>query len=99
MREVELHTCADDHRAEERQKQKQHIEPPALSRWRNDPDRLGLLVPFEGGWQRGCGFGHGNLRSEVRDLTAEVGKTLAIRHLPSAIARAPSQSTAVPCQA
>src|SRR5208337_2554198 len=62
---MELHPPADDRRAEQGQKQEQSIEPPARTRRACDPySGPGLLLPFEGGRKRGCGFGHE--RSEVR---------------------------------
>src|SRR5208283_1092302 len=73
-----LHAGADDRRAEQSQKQEQHVEPPALTCWTDDPDAgLGLLFPFEGGRKRGWGFGHRNLRSEVQGQVAEVWFTSA----------------------
>src|SRR4029077_1429786 len=104
VQEVELHAGPNDRRTEQGQHEKQHIEPPALAPRRDDPDTgLWLLLPLKGGRRRGCGFGHRNLRSEVRGQIAEVKKPSQSLLLQSDLcplqSRAASQSTAVPCRA
>src|SRR5437868_9083348 len=54
VQEVELHARPNDRRAEQRQDEEKHIEPPALAGRRDHPNTwLGPRFPFEGGRKRG----------------------------------------------
>ncbi len=65
-REIGVDPRAHHKRAQEGQRQKQDMQPPALARRPDDPD-LRLRFPFGGGRKSGFGFGHERgQRFEVR---------------------------------
>src|SRR5208282_3283489 len=100
---ISVDTRAHDQSANKGRGQQQNVQPPTLARRPGNPDlRLNLLLPFKGGRSGGRGFGHRKRRSKVRGQIAGINPcsglfTSAIWSLTSDLARAASQSIAVPC--